>query len=121
MAELDALPFYCTHERVIDVDYFFLPVRQQHHESRWPGGPCPSRSPPLPDTATRLVRAVVLLSVRVRGDGSVAEVTVLSESSPGFGAAAQACAQQDGKFEPARDASGAPVSDTVVLRIRHAR
>jgi periplasmic protein TonB len=66
--------------------------------------------------------AFVLVQASVLADGSLSNVKVVSDPGYGFGKRAAACARTKMKFEPALDASGAPVPGaTPPLRIRFVR
>jgi protein TonB len=65
--------------------------------------------------------AVVVLSVTVGTDGRVKTANVASDPGTGFGGAGRQCAMRFGRFEPALDSAGTPVSKTISLRITFKR
>ena len=64
---------------------------------------------PVEADSAQIDAQTVVIRVRVRQAGGVDDVEVVSDPGTGFGAAAAACARQT-LFEPARDASGAPIA-----------
>ena len=76
---------------------------------------------PAEANAEGVNRAVVMLTVTIAPDGRVQSANVAQDPGTGFGRQARSCALREGRFEPALDSAGNPITKTVSVRMRFTR